>query len=349
MNAFFIAGSQRSGTTLLSVLLSKHPEIYIDGNTISFRLISCFNYYKDVLPYNFSLSRPEIMSYLIENDYKGRLADLLDYKNLNQYSDSKSIIEQGIKNRLAQAGKTCFGDKAPNIEHFLPDLVMLIPKAKFIHIVRDGRAVAHSKKTRTNKNLMLGAQEWIDSNVLGLSHLATLGEDQYKIIRYEDLLLKPESTLSDICQFLDLPYSAEMIKEEAIQNNENSYVKSILDASKINLFKEKLSANQLKKIESIQGPMLTKFGYDLYHPISSKEYKQLPIIKRVWLSQFDNFKQLFISKRLGMVNRENIEISISISSRIKTFIFKAGYELLPEKVFKRLFRKRWIKNVYIKK
>ena len=42
MKSFFIAGVQRSGTTLLSVLLDNHPAVDLDGFSKAFRLITCF-------------------------------------------------------------------------------------------------------------------------------------------------------------------------------------------------------------------------------------------------------------------------------------------------------------------
>ena len=144
MDTFFIAGSQRSGTTLLSVMLDRHPNIHIGNDALAFRMISCFNLYKDILPYNLEYSREELQSWLIENDYKGRMKALLDYKDIKSYPDARSLLKNGIENRLQETGKSVFGDKAPNIEYFMRDLLTLIPEAKFIHIIRDGRSAALS-------------------------------------------------------------------------------------------------------------------------------------------------------------------------------------------------------------
>ena len=333
---------------MLSVILSRHPDIDIDGNSIAFRLVSCFGYYKDVLPYNLSSSRTDIQSWLIRHDYKGRLADMLDHTDLDQFPDARCAIRDGIEKRLRKNGKKVFGDKSPGIEHHMSDLLMLVPEARFIHIVRDGRAVALSKTTRTNKHLHLAAQEWVDGNIVGLSNQAMIGEDRYRIIRYEDLLLKPEATVRDLCHFLKIAYDPCMTEEDHDQTNERSYVGAALDLSKIDSYKEQLTSTQLKRIENLQAPLLERFGYDLTYPRIGVDHKQLSIATRIWYSQLDNVKQLFIGKQMGMSNRENVEMTISFVTRLKTFIFQVGWDLLPARVFKRVFRKRWIKDVYLR-
>jgi hypothetical protein len=348
MKTFFIAGEQRSGTTLLSVILGRHSTIDIDGYSLAFRLVSCFpKFYPQVLPHNLSYSKEEILSWLIKNDYKGRLAELLDHENLDKFSDVRSLIESGISNRLSKNDKLVFGDKSPMIQYFAFDLLALIPKAKFIHIVRDGRAVAMSKKKRTFKNLELSTQEWINGNVLGLSHHAILGKEVYHIVKYEDLLTEPENTVRAICNFLEIDFELGMIAEVRDKSNEHSYVKANLDTSKIESFKTELSDSEIRKIERLAAPLLHKFGYDTIFPSENRPHKQLSIFKLIWLNQKDNIKFLFRSSHMGMRNRQNIEISVPISSRLKTFVFQLGRDLLPEKIFKRIFRKRWLKEVHL--
>lgn len=346
-NTYFIAGAQRSGTTLLSVILGRHTDVYFDSNAVAFRLVSCFSYYKRVLPYNTARSFSEIQSWLIENDYKGRLKALLDHSNLNNCSDAREMIAHGIQRKLSKENKKVFVDKVPNIEHFVPDMLMLMPEARFIHIVRDGRAGALSKKQRAHKNLYLAAQEWVDSNICGLSNQAMIGEERYKIIRYEDLLSSPESVLKEICVFLNIPFQDQMIEQEAGKNEEHRYVKSTLDSTKINAFQDQLTKRQIEKLEKIQGPLLQRFGYKLICPASTEHHQQLSIFMQIIYSQVDNFKQLFISKRIGMISSENVEVSIPVGTRIKAFIFGLGHDFLPDKVFKRVFRRRWIKSVYV--
>ena len=347
MKTFFIAGAQRSGTTLLSVMLSKHKAVHIDLDTVVYRIITCFGLFKEALPYNLEHSNEQLLSWLVKNDYKGRLAELISQENLNTSSSVKTSVHKAIKGRLTQNSKTVFGDKAPEIENFVPEVLMLIPEAKFIHIVRDGRAVTASKYKRANTNLSLGAQQWLESNILGLSNQALLGEENYKIVKYEDLLSHPERELKEICAFLELDYDPSMLLETEGQKADESYVKPKIDDSKIDAYKEELSKSQIKKIEKIQAPLLKRLGYDLEFPITATKYKQMSVLKRLHVSQLDNVRQLFVGKRMGMKSGKNVWVKIPLKTRLRTFVFMLGYDLLPKRNFKRVFRKRWMKELYL--
>ena len=117
MKAFFIVGVQRSGTTLLSVMLSKHPEIYLENRSVAFRIISAFRSCYDILPHNLKVDKTAFLSWIIKNDYKGRLANLLDYENIDRYSSIKELIRQSIEKRLSDHDKVVWGDKAPFLQN----------------------------------------------------------------------------------------------------------------------------------------------------------------------------------------------------------------------------------------
>ncbi|MFT5640035.1 MAG: hypothetical protein ACI9A7_000130 [Cyclobacteriaceae bacterium] len=348
MNTFFIAGTQRSGTTLLSEILGRHPGIHIGVDSVGFRMISCFKYYKDVLPYNLDYSWEEIQSWLISLDYKGRLAEILDYQNLGDYEDARSVVKNGIEELLEKNGKAVFGDKTPNIQYFTEDLLALIPDTKIIHIVRDGRSTALSHNLRAGIDIYLAAQEWVNGNIAGLYSESLIGKKQYLIIKYEDLLESPEVILKNVCAFIGLPFHDQLL-EETLDKDASHYVKSGFDLSKIDSFKNELSARQIRKIEKLQGPLLKKFGYKTLYEVSNRKHKPMSQIRRLVLNQKDNIKLLFQSKRIGMESRKNVEVNISFSIRLKTFIFMLGSDFLPEKVFRYVFRHRWIKDYYMRK
>ncbi|MFY0591802.1 sulfotransferase family protein [Roseivirga sp.] len=348
MSTFFIAGEQRSGTTLLSVILSRHSQIHLDGNSLGFRLVTCLlKLPPQVLQYNLKHAPKEVLAWLIKNDYKGRLSDLIDLEKLHEFTDSRSAVGSGIEKKLLESGKKVFGDKSPRVHYFMPELLTIIPEAKFIHVVRDGRAVALSRKKRAKKNLLLGAQEWVDSNILGLSNKMLVGEGAYLFVKYEDLLTKPEDTIRGICKFLKLDFEEYMLVGQKESKGDESYVHSDFRTDKIHSFQTELNTRQRRNLERIQGPLLKRLGYDLEFEFSDRLYKDLGIFRRIWLNQLDNFGQLLISKRTGMRDRKNVDIHIPVSTRVKTFIFELGRDLLPDKVFKRVFRKRWVKNIYI--
>jgi hypothetical protein len=336
--SFFITGVQRSGTTLLSVLLSNHPEVEIDGFATAFRLISCFKNYEKVLPLNFLEDENEVLKWKIEKDYKGRLADFLDYENLEKYDSVKDLIEASIRHRLEKKKKIIWGDKSPNLQHYTAEILELIPEAKFIHIIRDGRATAYSHASRAHKNILIAAQEWVKGNTAAFVNQQILGNKQHLTIKYENLLAFPEETARKICSFLELEFHTSML-EMSNGDEEKSYVKSTFDTSKINAFKTQIPSETLQKIENIQAPLLQKMGYDIIHPETLKTAKPLGVFKWIWLHQKDSFKMLFRSKRMGMINRKNVEIPISFRNRWSKFVLNLAHDFLPKEIYFNLLDK----------
>jgi len=347
---FFITGVQRSGTTLLSFILDNHPDVHLDNHSIAFRLITCFKNYEKILPYNLQHDKKELLKWLIEKDYKGRLAELLDVDLLSQTSDIKQLIEKSIEQKLTQHQKTVWGDKSPNLQHYIPDLLLLLPKTKIIHIIRDGRATAYSMSKRSKKNLLLSAQEWVDGNIVALINQDILGKEQFKIVRYEDLVEKGEDTIKDICDFLEIPFYSTMLdlSQSSLTSNDNSYVKDKLDASKLYVYLQKLSPKSLQKIESIQADLLEQMDYPLLSKVKIKP-KQISVYQRIRLNQIDNLKQLFRRQQERMENWQTQKVKIPISKRIYSFLFSWSRDFLSKPLVDQLFKNKELRDKYLRK
>lgn len=344
-NVFFIVGSQRSGTTLLSVMLGKHSEIQLDVDSIGFRLVECFGNYKEILPYNLDHSWSELQQWLVDVDYKGRLKKIIKEEDFIACADAKSLVNKGVSNYLKSKSKSVLGDKSPNLQYFTNEVNALLPKAKFIHVVRDGRASALSRSTRANKNLYLAGEEWVDGNITGMHHASILGSSRYLFVKYEDLLVKPEATLNKICSFLDIDFEVNMLENSNV-DEAKAYVNSKIDSSRIDSFKNELTNRQIRNLEKNQGPMLRRMGYELLSPPSDRPYKQMSTLQRLYLSQMDNLRRLFRSNIEGMRGRKKIHVKMPIRKRINTFLLSIAGDFLPDRIFKRILKKRKIKNLY---
>ena len=345
---FFIAGVQRSGTTLLSVLLEQHPDILMQPTAIGFRIITCFKNLYTLLPHNTGIDKNDLLEWLIENDEKGRLAELLDYENVANYNNIRELVESSIAEKLTQNNKKIWGDKSPNIQHFMSDLMLLVPNAKIIHIIRDGRANAYSMSRRSYKNLSLCAQNWVDGNIFGIVNQHILGKDNYHIVQYENLLLQPKKELQSVCDFLNIPFTTDMLNlsnQDIVEDKK--YVKSSLVTSKIDDWKKALSKKEIEQVEKIQGPLLKKMGYELESNI--KQFKLLSLRKQLFYNQIDNFKQLFRRKSIGMKNKEKIVMERSFKNRAYEFLTVLIRDFLSLKIFKSLFSRYFYREKYFKK
>ncbi len=325
---FFITGVQRSGTTLLSFILANHPDIYLGDFSLGFRFIHALKTnYELVLPRNLHRSPEEILSRLIAHDYKGRLNKLIPEEQIKKISSIQQLLDQSLNQKIKKTGSKYYGDKSPGLQAYLPELLMLIPKAKLIHIVRDGRATALSMKKRARKHLLWSAQHWVDSNLQALQHQLILGEEQMLIIQYEQLLRAPEKSIRKICSFLNLEFHAAMLdlSQHQLTGGQNAYVKDRITSS---------------KLEQNQGPLLQKLGYELYQKHRKEDFQPLSTGKKILLNQWTNFRAIFRRTDIRMENWQLVEVRVPFRKRLGYFLRILIYELLAKPImFSLLYRK----------
>ena len=59
-------------------------------------------------------------------------------------------------------------------------------------------------------NVWTGSDRWIEVEQLWAQLKSSLAQNQYIEVRYETLIKEPESTLTDLCDFIGIPYSPNM-------------------------------------------------------------------------------------------------------------------------------------------
>jgi len=113
--------------------------------------------------------------------------------------------------RLSQksqaSGKPHFVEKTPRHVNFIDRIRNHVTGCRFILMARDGRDVAASFVKR-NDSALIGAERWIREN---LKVIEALEQPDAMLLRYEDLVSEPESSLSKVCAFAGIPYSEAML------------------------------------------------------------------------------------------------------------------------------------------
>ncbi|MEM7798094.1 MAG: sulfotransferase [Chloroflexota bacterium] len=158
-------------------------------------------------------------------------------------------------------------------------LLALFPDARFIHVVRDGRAVATSFFNVSFWRGHQGPDHWrwgplssaqmarweaVDREIIGLAGLnweilmdATakaadqLPNEQYFEIRYEDLCRHPLDQFKAVVEFCDLSWSLRF----------ENYLSQINFVNRNDGYKHKLSPRQLDALETILAESLQRYGY----------------------------------------------------------------------------------------
>lgn len=161
-----------------------------------------------------------------------------------------------------------------NIMH-MPAIKREIPDALFVHVVRDGRDAALSMRKQhvvpprwwpRKRALLAWALLWQWTVRKGRRFGQSFPAD-YIEVRYEELVLHPERTLTALGKFLDHDLDYNRIQKNAtgrlLSPNTVWKQESGASFSPINRWKTKLSQPEISALESLIGAGLEEFAYPL--------------------------------------------------------------------------------------
>jgi len=174
---------------------------------------------------------------------------------------------------VGRAPWTVWVDHSPNNLRHICDLLALCPDSKFIHIVRDGRAIAASVLPLDwGPNDILSAGKWWVDEV-GHGCAAELRfPDRVIRVHYEDLVSDPGATLGKLCEFVGMQFSRKMLDANALPipvytKHQHLLVGTPPDTRRIAAWRAKLSDRQVQLFEHYAGDMLNILGYErISHP-----------------------------------------------------------------------------------
>lgn len=274
---FFIVGAERSGTTLLRLMLDHHTQLsWCNEFEYAIDLISDRGHWPQLKKYHRWLETHRIFQ-----DSQFEIDLTLDYLQLiNSF-----LIQKQTRDNKRLVGAT--------VHRHFDRLLKIWPNAKFIHIVRDGRDVARSCiGMGWAGNVWTGVERWIKAESLWKNISESISAEQKIEVTYESLISQCEDTLKSICSFIEIPFELGMLAYE----HTTSY--DLPDPKLIQQWKHKLSEKEIQIIESRISDMLLERNYELSGlPLM----KITPIMQQI-LSWQDKAKcTYFRINRLGLV------------------------------------------------
>jgi len=279
----FIVGTGRCGTTLLRLMLDAHPLVAIPPETHFIpQVISARR--RHLRPRRAFLKAVTGAPFWLDNrmdveELKRRIWALRPFRVGDALRAFYGLYAEG-------RGKPRWGDKTPNYVLHMRAIQEVLPEARFIHLIRDGRDVALSIK-----DLWFGpatfeeaAQRWVSWIEEARRQATSL--NAYLEVRYEDLVLRPEETLRKVCDLLELPWDEAMLDyhlkaeerlEEMVQPMRLSAGRVIEAAERkaihtltgqpprqdrIKVWQTEMPAAEQERFERIAGPLLSELGYE---------------------------------------------------------------------------------------
>lgn len=214
----FVAGADRSGTTLMTGLLASHSGIAAPrlGSNMWTFFAGRFG----------SLANDANLARL--------LAALLRYRNALQFEPDLDRLRAAFRagppdesrlfmliedQWLERQGKRRWADKTSYIEQFADPIFAARPDARFVHMVRDprDRFTSAIRKWPAGRGQLGGATaRWRTSVRLAERNLARY-PGRYLVVRFESLVADPEGTLREVCAFLGEPFEPAMLGLEGAE------------------------------------------------------------------------------------------------------------------------------------
>ncbi len=204
----FIIGAPRSGTTWLQAMLAAHPSICSTVDELKL-----FDFFTVPLEENWR----NLLS-LQKETRRGRNGLAALWTDNEFYDFLKEFTGRVYTQVLAtKPDATVLLDKTPGYSHHVEHIERLIPDAKFIHILRDGRDVAVSLMAAAQgwgrswapKEVEASAVTW-KSFVIACQKARQYGE-RYCEIRYEKLLADGIPELRRVFEFMKVTVDDETL------------------------------------------------------------------------------------------------------------------------------------------
>lgn len=283
-----VVGAPRSGTTLLRFMLDAHPELAIPPETGFLTLGTTFTTSGNTLredffqaTVNYPPAAPAWSDFDVAKDaYRAALTEIEPF-----------TVSEGFRTfyRLyaARFGKQRYGDKTPIYCQHLDTIRRVLPEARFIHIIRDGRDVARSLRPMWfSPGAKMDVQAAFWRACVTAAQRAGTGRHDYFELRYEDLVSSPRAVLEQLCAYLELPFHPAMLSyyertPERLREHKTLYradgstvvthqqrlvqqerTTKPPDASRVFAWKREMSQEERTTFERVAGDLLRELGYE---------------------------------------------------------------------------------------
>ncbi|MGW0711926.1 sulfotransferase family protein [Streptomyces sp. NPDC002643] len=292
-----LGGENRSGTTLLSVVLDSHPDLVV-GPEIDFTepidlgphiLDVCALMDRDdprvsgrtketihpdwydgmhfvVQCERFGLTRDDLRALVT-----ARLADR--GTDLSALADRCRLIDDIGRLRCVRAGAARWGLKLQRRIQDIATYAEIWPRAHFIHIVRDGRDLAASHLRTVPdwgyRTVAEAAHGWLD---VVTRPRRTAPEGRYLEVRYEDLVTRPRDTAGRMLYHLGLPWDEAVLRHAEHEHAlfDKPWFHPAAEAAgkpvhsgRTGRYLKDLTAGEIEEFERIAGSELRRLGYAL--------------------------------------------------------------------------------------
>jgi len=286
MRPVFIGGCERSGTTMLGALIGGHSHcVCVPESQFIEQLLVEEDFNPDALEPGKTLAQitaNERYRLLWPPALNTSTADIHELGTT--YPQVLSWLVRAYARHQGKPAAPVWIDHTPT--NFKRDRTMLrmFPDARFIHLIRDGRAVTASLLPLDwgPNDVLQAAQFWMARCAEGLAAELELGPERVMRVRYEDVVSQPEVTLRRIAEFAGLDYEEAMAtglghRPTRYHERQHRLVGRPPDATRVHGWQQVLTKRQVEIFEAEAGEFLETLGYPPEYGIRARPASRLEV------------------------------------------------------------------------
>jgi hypothetical protein len=270
-----VGGSPRSGTTLLRTMLHCHPELAMPRETRF--VIEAWEARTRFGDLRVAANRHRLARWILERDSSLARRLALDREKavrrlLAAPPTLGSVLATCFVMYAERHGKPRWGDKRPRYAARMTAVWDLFPDAHFINVIRDPRSCVASMRRLGwfEGNIVPAVELWERSVETVDSWRPRLAKDQLLDVRFEELLVDPADTLTELTSFAGLAADGGAV-EQMLRYHERREVRSERyhanlsrppDPSRVDAWRDELGVEEIAFVEDAAASIMRRQGYE---------------------------------------------------------------------------------------
>jgi hypothetical protein len=244
-----------SGTTLVRLVLDSHENIAIPRETGFMRGYDAIRF----TPFK----------------WYGNWTRQIGWKTRELDAVMRELYDRLFMRYAERHGKSRWGEKSPLHTWHLEDMARLFPDAQFLGVVRHPAASVQSNIDRFKGTGIRTARLHWNRNTHEIVRNAALQGDRFALIRYEDLVLRPEALLRELLDWLGEPWSDAVLRHHDVVPAREGQAREVegwtrtddpIDDSRVSKWTRTMSAEDRAWISKRMGDRAAFFGYSVDSP-----------------------------------------------------------------------------------
>jgi hypothetical protein len=251
----FIVSAMGSGSTLIRLILDSHERIGIPQETGFMRAYQAHQF--------------------IPLKWSGRnWARRMGWSREELDAELAAFYERIFTRYIESQGKARWGDKTPLHTWHVDGMARLYPHAQFIGMLRHPGGSVGSNMTRFGHPFGRAVNH-VERYDREIARQAAKRPRRFVIVRYEELVLRPEPLLRELLDWLGEPWSDQVLQHHEVQTAKSggklvvegtNRIDDPIDVSRVAKWHGRMGELHRRSLKQRMGRLSEFFGYDMDDP-----------------------------------------------------------------------------------